>query len=312
MDTKYFVGIDVAKDHLDIAVRPNGGEWTIPNDESSAMELAKRLKEIQPEVVVLEATGGYEMTAATSLAAAGLSVAVINPRQARDFAKSTGKLAKTDKLDAQVLAHFAEAIRPEVRFLSDEQSQKLQALVTRRRQLIEMLVAEKNRSPKSHKSTQKRIQEHISWLEKELDDLDQDMRKFIQESPLWRQKDQLLQSVPGIGPITSSVLLASLPELGSLDRKKIAALVGLAPFNRDSGNMRGKRSVWGGRAHVRSIFYMATLSAIKHNPVIKQFYTRLIEVGKKPKVAITACMRKLLTIINAMIKNSTTWRNQPA
>lgn len=312
MDTKKFVGIDVAKDHLDIAVRPDGEEWTIPNDVTSAMELAIRLKNIQPEVIVLEATGGYEMTAASSLAAGGLPVAVINPRQARDFAKSTGKLAKTDKLDAQVLAHFAEAIRPEVRFLSDEQSQKLQALVTRRRQLIEMMVAEKNRSSKSHYSLQKRIQEHISWLEKELDDLDQEMQKFIQESSLWREKDQLLQSVPGIGPITSSVLLASLPELGTLDRKKIAALVGVAPFNRDSGNMRGRRSVWGGRAHVRSIFYMATLTAIKFNPVIKAFYTRLIEAGKKPKVAITACMRKLLTIINAMIKHSTAWRNQPA
>jgi transposase len=310
MDTNKYVGIDVAKDHLDIAVRPDGGEWTIPNDVTSAMELAIRLKEIQPEVIVMEATGGYEMIAASELAAAGLPVAVVNPRQVRDFARSTGKLAKTDTLDAQVLAHFGEAIHPEARFLSDEQGQKLQALVTRRRQLTEMIVAEKNRYPKSHKTVQTRIKEHIDWLKNELKDLDEDLKSFIQESSAWCGKDELLQSVPGIGPITSSVLLASLPELGVLDRKKIAALVGVAPFNRDSGKMRGKRSVWGGRAHVRSMLYMATLSATRYNPVIKQFYDRLIQAGKAPKVAITACMRKLLTILNAIIRYVRPWRTQ--
>lgn len=310
MDKMIFVGIDVAKEHLDIAIRPNGEGWSIPNDEPSAMELAQRLKTLQPEIVVMEATGGLELSVASILAIAGLPVAVINPRQVRDFAKSTGKLAKTDTLDAQVLAHFAEAIRPEVRFLSDEQGQKLQALVTRRRQIIEMLVAEKNRAHASHNTVEKRVKEHITWLEKELENLDKDLGQSIQESPLWREKDNLLQSVPGIGPITSSVLLASLPELGILDRKKIAALVGVAPFNRDSGNMRGKRSVWGGRAHVRSMLYMATLTATRFNPIIKQFYTRLIQAGKEVKVALTACMRKLLTILNAIIRHSTPWRFQ--
>jgi transposase len=243
------------------------------------MELAQRLTEIQPEVVVMEATGGDKMTAASELAAEGLPVAVINLRQARNFAKSTGKLAKTDSLDAQVLAHFAEAICPELRFLSDKQGQKLQELVTRRRQLTEMIVAEKNRSPKSHKSIQKRIKEHITWLEKELGDLDQDLGKLVGESLVWIEKDRLLQSVPGIGPITSSVLLASLPKLGILDHKKKAALVGEAPFNRDSGNMCGRRSIWRGRVHARNIFYMATLSATKYNPIIRALYTRLIEAG---------------------------------
>jgi transposase len=312
MNRLIFVGIDVAKEHLDIAVRPNGKSWTIQNNEQSTMELAQQLKELQPEVVVMEATGGLEVSVASVLAIAGLPVTVINPRQVRNFAKSTGKLAKTDTLDAQVLAHFAEAIRPEPRFLSDEQARQLQALVGRRRQVTEMLVAEKNRAHMSHQTVQKRLKEHIAWLEKELEDLDKDLRQSIQESPVWREKDQLLQSVPGIGPITSSVLLASLPELGSLDRKKIAALVGVAPFNRDSGNMRGKRSVWGGRAHVRSMLYMATLTATRHNPVIKDFYTRLIQAGKAAKVAITACMRKLLTILNAIIRHTQPWRFQPA
>jgi len=310
MDTLIFVGIDIAKEHLDIAIRPSGETWSISNDEQAVMELAQKLKELCPVVIAMEATGGLEMCVASGLTIVGLPVAVINPRQVRNFAKSTGKLAKTDTLDAQVLAHFAEAIRPEARFLSDEQGQKLQALVTRRRQIIEMLVAEKNRSHASHKTIQKRVKEHIVWLETELEDLDKNLGQFIRESPVWREKDNLLQSVPGIGPITSSVLLASLPELGSLDRKKIAALVGVAPFNRDSGNMRGKRSVWGGRSHVRSMLYLATLTATRFNPVIKKFYTRLIEAGKKPKVAITACMRKLLTILNAIIRYSQPWRFQ--
>jgi transposase len=308
MDTLIFVGIDVAKENLDIAIRPNGESWTINNEEQSTMELAKRLKEMQPEVVVMEATGGYEKAVASVLVTSGLPVAVINPRQVRDFAKSTGKLAKTDRLDAHVLAHFAEAIRPEVRSLSEVQAQRLQALVVRRRQITELLVAEKNRAHVCHKSIQGRVKKHITWLENELKELDKEMGEFIRESPVWREKDKLLQSVPGIGPITSGVLLASLPELGLLDRKKIAALVGVAPFNRDSGNLRGKRTVWGGRSHVRSMLYMATLTATRYNPIIKIFYTRLIEAGKVTKVAITACMRKLLTILNAMIRHSEPWR----
>jgi len=308
MDTLIFVGIDVAKEHLDIAVRPNGEIWTIKNDEQSAMELAIKLKELRPAVVVMEATGSYEMCVASVLSITGLPVAVVNPRQVRDFAKSTGKLAKTDTLDAHVLAHFAEAIRPEVRSLSDEQAQQLHALVVRRRQIIEMMVSEKNRAYVSHKSIQEQVRKHIEWLENELKELENDIGESIRESPVWREKDKLLQSVPGIGPITSGVLLASLPELGLLDRKKIAALVGVAPFNRDSGNMRGKRTVFGGRSHVRSMLYMATLTATRYNPVIKQFYDRLIQVGKATKVAIMACMRKLITIINAMIRYSEPWR----
>lgn len=310
METLFFVGIDIAKEHLDIAVRPSGEMWAIQNEDQSIIELAQQLKELPPVVIVMEATGGLEMSVASALALAGLPVAVINPRQARDFAKSTGKLAKTDTLDAQVLAHFAEAIRPEARFLSDEQARQLQALVGRRRQLTEMLVAEKNRAYISHKSVQQRVKDHIAWLEKELADLDNDLGQSIRESSLWREKDNLLRSVPGIGPVTSSVLLASLPELGSLDRKKIAALVGVAPFNRDSGKLRGKRTVWGGRAHVRSMLYMATLTATRFNPIIKLFYTRLIQAGKAVKVALTACMRKLLTILNAIIRHSQPWRSQ--
>lgn len=311
MNSSVFVGIDVAKDHLDIAIRPNEKVWTVQNDEKGIEELAKQLKEKDPELVVMEATGGLEMNVASALAIIGIPVAVVNPRQVRDFAKSTGKLAKTDTLDAKVLAHFAEAIRPEARFLSDEQSRQLKALIGRRRQLIEMIVSEKNRSHSSYKNVLDKVLDHISWLEESLDELDKELAQVIHNSAIWREKDKLLESVPGIGKITSSVILASLPELGTLDRKKIAALVGVAPFNRDSGTMRGKRSIWGGRAHVRCILYMATLSATRYNPVIKRFYKRLIEAGKTPKVALTACMRKLLVIINSMLRYSTSWRYQP-
>lgn len=310
MDSKLFVGIDVAKEHLDIALRPGGEHWTIANEENEVGELASKLLELKPVLVIMEATGGFEIPVASVLATAGLPVAVVNPRNVREFAKATGKLAKTDTLDAHVLAHFAEAIHPEARFLSDEQAQQLQALVTRRRQVLEMLVAEKNRIKISHKKVQKRLQEHITWLKQELQDLDKELGQAIRESPIWREKDDLLQSVPGVGPISSSVLLAGLPELGKLDRKKIAALVGVAPLNRDSGGFHGKRSIWGGRAQVRSVLYMAALSAVRFNPVIKQFYQRLISAGKKAKVALTACMRKLLTILNAIIRSGKPWINQ--
>jgi transposase len=311
MKSSVFVGIDVAKDHLDIAIRPGEKVWTVQNDEKGIEELVSQLKDDQPELVVMEATGGLEMNVASALSIVGIPVAVINPRQVRDFAKSTGKLAKTDTLDAKVLAHFAEAIHPEARFLSDEQARQLKALVGRRRQLIEMIVSEKNRSHSCYKNVLDKVLDHIAWLEESLEELDKELAQVIHDSAVWREKDLLLESVPGIGKITSGVILASLPELGTLDRKKIAALVGVAPFNRDSGTMRGKRSIWGGRAHVRCILYMATLSATRYNPVIKRFYNRLIEAGKTPKVALTACMRKLLVIINSMLRYSTTWRYQP-
>jgi transposase len=310
MDPKGYVGIDVAKDHLDIAIRPSGEHWTIEYTEEQIGELATRLKKEAVELVVMEATGGFEIEIATTLALVGLAVAVVNPRQVRDFAKSTGRLAKTDRLDAQIIAHFGEAIRPEARFLSDDQARQLEALVTRRRQLVEMLVAEKNRLRITHKKLQNRVQEHIEWLEQGLNDIDQDLNRSIRESPIWREKDDLLRSVPGIGPVSASVLLASLPELGRLDRKKIAALVGVAPFNRDSGTLRGKRSIWGGRADVRSVLYMAALSATRFNPVIKEFYQRLRKAGKETKVALTACMRKLLTILNAIIHYATPWKSE--
>ena len=310
MDTKRYVGIDVAKDHLDIAIRPSGEHWTIEYTQEQIEKLAARLKKEAVELVVMEATGGFEIEVATILALVGLAVSVVNPRQVRDFGKSTGKLAKTDRLDAQLIAHFGEAIRPEARFLSDEQARQLEAMVIRRRQLVEMLVAEKNRLRITHKQLQKRVQEHIGWLEKELDDIEKDLNRSIRESPIWREKDDLLRSVPGIGPVSASVLLASLPELGQLDRKKIAALVGVAPFNRDSGKLRGKRSIWGGRADVRSVLYMAALSATRFNPVIREFYQRLRKVGKETKVALTACMRKLLTILNASLHYSTPWKTE--
>ena len=311
MDTKSYIGVDVAKDHLDVAIRPEGKIWTIQNNDKEIKELVTQIQETSPELIVMEATGGLEINVASSLALTGLPVAVVNPRQVRDFAKSTGKLAKTDTLDAQVLAHFAEAVHPEPRFLSDERSRFLKAMIVRRRQIIEMCVSEKNRLRLCNKATREGIIEHITWLEESLKNLDEELAQAIQTSPIWREKDKLLQSVPGIGKVTTSVLLASLPELGTLDRKKIAALVGVAPFNRDSGTMRGRRSIWGGRAQVRCILYMAALSATRYNPVIKRFYNRLIDVGKTPKVALTACMRKLLVIINSMLRHSSVWRYQP-
>jgi transposase len=308
--TPVFVGIDVSKAHLDIAVRPGGAQWQVENQAEGIAELVGRLQGLHPSLIVLEATGGLEVEVTAMIAAAGLGVAVINPRQARAFAKSLGKLAKTDKIDAGILAHFADAIRPEPRTLPDEETVQLQALITRRRQVVEMLVAEKNRVYLAHKTVQARLKQHIVWLSEELEDLNQQMRDKLQHSPLWREKDELLRSVPGVGPVLSTTLLAELPELGKLDRKKIAALVGVAPFNRDSGFMKGKRAIWGGRASVRTVLYMAIHSARRFNPVIKTFYDRLIQAGKLRKVALTACMRKMLTILNAMVASGTPW--QPA
>ena len=307
-----FVGIDVSKAKLDIAVRPSGARWQVDNNDGGIASLQQKLAELGPTLIVVESTGGYETAGVAVLAGVGFPVAVINPRQARDFAKSLGRLAKTDKIDAMVLAHFAEAIRPEPRMLPDEQTRQLQAWVVRRRQLIEMLVMEKNRLGQSHKQLRPRVKEHIDWLENELAIVDEDIRTSLRNSPIWREQEDLLCSVPGVGPVLSVTLLAELPELGQLDRKKIAALVGVAPYNCDSGQMHGRRAIWGGRAAVRSVLYMAALSAKRFNPIIRTFYDRLLAVGKPAKVALTACMRKLLTILNSMMRSMTRWQPQKA
>jgi transposase len=308
METKeIYAGIDVAKDSLDIAVHLSQQRWNFANNNKGIDQAVACLQELSPTLVVLEATGGIELPIAASLAVAGIPVAVVNPRQARDFAKATGKLAKTDAIDAQVLAQFAAAIHPTPRPLPDATAQEFGALLTRRRQVVEMLTAEKNRSLPAHKSVKERIQVHISWLEQELADIDRELDQAIRESPLWREKDSLLQSVPGVGRILSATLLAQLPELDTLNRKQVAALVGVAPLNRDSGKFRGKRTVWGGRACVRAVLYMATLAAVRYNPVIKDFHARLSAAGKPGKVVITACMRKLLTILNAILRHRTPW-----
>jgi transposase len=307
-----FVGIDVSKDRLDVALRPTPDRWAVANDQSGIARLVARLRSQAPMLIVLEATGGLEIPLTSELAAAGLPVVVVNPRQVRDFAKATGRLAKTDTLDASVLAQFAEAVRPALRPLPDAQTQALSALLTRRRQLIEMCTAEKNRLGTAPTPVRKGIRAHITWLEGRLADLDEELADTIRESPLWRDKDDLLQSTPGVGPVLARTLLASLPELGTLTRQQIAALVGVAPLNRDSGTFRGKRRVWGGRAHVRAALYMSALVATRFNPVIRVFYQRLCAAGKAKKVALTACMRKLLTMLNAMLKHQTPWRKHYA
>jgi transposase len=303
-----YIGIDVAKDHLDVAVRPGDERWRVRNQEPEIGELVERLTRLAPALIVLEPTGGYERAVTGALAAAGLAVALVNPRQVRDFAKATGRLAKTDALDAQVLAHLAEAVRPPVRPLPDEQTQGLAATLERRRQLVTMLTAEKNRRQIAPSPLQQRITAHITWLETELAAIDGDLDQAIRASEIWAKQDALLQSVPGIGPVVSRTLLACLPELGKLSRQQLAGLVGVAPLNRDSGTHQGKRAVWGGRAHVRTALYMAALVATRTNPVLREFYERLVAAGKPKKVALTACMRKLLTTLNAMLRDQTKWR----
>lgn len=305
--TAPFVGIDVSKHQLDIALHPSGEAWTVAYDEPEVSALGTRLRALAPTLIVLEATGGLEGPVVGALAAAGLPVAVVNPRQIRDFARATGLLAKTDRLDAQVLAQFAAAVRPALRPLPDAQAQELTALVQRRRQLVEMLTAEKTRLPLAARRIRPQVQAHIDWLHAQLAQFDDDLRQLIRTSPLWRAKDDLLRSAPGVGPVLAATLLAALPELGTLTRRQIAALVGVAPLNRDSGTLRGRRTVWGGRAQVRAVLYMGTLVAIRHNGVLAAFYQRLRAVGKAPKLALTACMRKLLTILNAMLTHHTRW-----
>lgn len=302
-----YVGIDVAKARLDIAVRPTGEGWSSPYDEAAVAALVSQLRQMEPAMVLLEASGGMELPLVAALATAGLPVVVINPRQVRDFAKATGKLAKTDALDAQVLAHFAEVVQPPVRPLRDRETQALNSLMARRHQVMGMLVAEKNRLRSATGAVAPRIEAHIEWLEWELDDLDQGLRQALQQSPVWREKDDLLRSVPGVGEQLSFTLLAYLPELGTLDRRQIAALVGVAPFNRDSGALRGKRAVWGGRSRVRGALYMGALVASRHNPVIRDWYHRRLAAGKPKKLALTACMRKLLTILNSILKHRSPW-----
>lgn len=306
--SEVFIGIDVSKQSLDVAVRPGGEQWRENNSKRGIDSLVDKLQRLSPTLVVLEATGGLQRPAVAALVLAGVPVAVVNPRQARDFTKAIGRLAKTDSLDAAVLAHFAEAVRPQPRPLPDATTRSLDDLVTRRRQLVQMRTAERNRlSCSPARRVAKGIEAHIRWLEKQLAKLDDDMDELLRSSPVWLEKEQLLRSVPGVGPITSRTLLAQLPELGSLSSKQIAALVGVAPLNRDSGSSRGKRTIWGGRSAVRTSLYMATLVAVRFNPILQAFHQRLVAAGKKPKVALVACMRKLLVILNAMVKHGTPW-----
>ena len=298
-----YVGIDVAKAQVDVAVRPTGQRWVVSFDETGVGELVSQMEDLSPALVLLEASGGLELPLVAALAAAALPVVVVNPRQVRDFARATGTLAKTDALDAAVLAHFAEAVRPPVRPLRDAETQALNSLTARRHQVMIMLVSEKNRLSSATIAVRPRIEAHIAWLERELDDLDEGLRQTLRQSPVWREKEDLLRTVPGVGEQLSLTLLAYLPELGTLDRRKIAALVGVAPFNRDSGTLRGKRTVWGGRARIRAVLYMGALVASRHNPVIRDFYQRLLAAGKPKKLALIACMRKLLVILNSMLKH---------
>ena len=302
-----YVGIDVSKERMDVAARPTGTIWSVSYDSDGVDGLVAQLKELKPAGVITESTGGLELPLVAVLAAASLPVAVVNPRQVRDFAKSTGQLAKTDRLDAQVLAHFGEAVSPPMRPLRDADTQALGAVLARRRQVVGIVVAEKHRLSRAVPEFRPCIEAHVSWLKQELNDLDTDLRQKIQHSPVWREKDDLLRSVPGVGPQVSLTLLAYLPELGTLNRKQIAALVGVAPFNRDSGPHRGKRSAWDGRATVRSTLYMGALVASRCNPVLRDFYQRLLEAGKPKKVALTACARKLLTIFNTMARTGVHW-----
>ena len=304
-----YVGIDVSKARVDLAVRPGGDTLEVSNDATGIQALVARMQQLNPTALVLEASGGLELPLVAALAAASLPVVVVNPRQVRDFAKATGRLAKTDSLDAAVLAHFAEAVRPPLRPLRDADTQVLNSLVARRQQVMTMLVAERNRLSSAAMAVRPRIETHIDWLKQELDDLDQSLRQTLLQSPVWREKDDLLRSVPGIGDQISLTLLAYLPELGTLNRRQIAALVGVAPFNRDSGTLRGKRTVWGGRARVRTALYMGAMVASRFNPVIRDFYQRLLSAGKPKKLALIACMRKLLVILNSMLMHGSSWNH---
>jgi transposase len=305
-----FIGIDVAKHRLEVHVRPSGESFAMGYGEEEVAVLVGRLAALEPTLIVLEATGGMEVRLAAALAAAGLPVAVVNPRQVRAFARATGRLAKTDRLDAQAIARFAEAVRPAVRPLPDEATRHLGALVARRRQLLAMLVAERNRRQAADPALHQRLDAHLRWLEEALAEIESAIDGTVRRSPIWRAKEELLRSVPGVGPVSARTLLAELPELGSLTRRQAAALVGVAPFSRDSGRMRGRRTVWGGRAPLRACLYMAAVAAARGgNPLIAGFYKRLRLAGKPAKVALTACMRKLVVTLNAMLRTDTTWKS---
>lgn len=302
-----WVGIDVAKAELVVAIAPQDEVFTVENREDAVTALVVRLRKVKPQRIVLEATGGYETLVATALAAAQLPVAVVNPRQVRDFARSTGQLAKTDTIDAGILAAFAQAVQVEVRPLPDQEARALHAVVSRRRQVVEMLAAERQRLPLADRAVAPSIREMIRVLERQVQDLDDDLQQRLRESPVWREAQDLLKSIPGVGDVLAATLLALLPELGQLNRKAIAKLVGVAPLNRDSGQWRGKRQVWGGRGPVRGVLYMAALVGTRFNPVLKRFYERLLAAGKPKKLALTACMHKLLLILNAVLRTHQPW-----
>jgi transposase len=296
---------------LDVAVYPTGAHWATSNDELGIGELVERVRALAPMLIVLEASGGYETPVLARLASAGLPVVAVNPRQVRDFARSTGQLAKTDTLDAQVLAQFAAVVQPELRPLPDAATRALSALLARRRQLVEMRTAESNRLGRALDAVRPEIREHLRYLDKRIRELDRELHDRLRGSPAWRAKDDLLRSIPGVGPVLSTTLLAEVPELGTLGHKQLAALIGVAPLNRDSGRWRGRRSIWGGRAHVRAVLYMAAATAARHNPACRALYERLTQAGKAPQVAIVACMHKLLRICNAIIRQNTAWGYQP-
>jgi transposase len=306
--SEVFIGVYVSKERLDVAVAPSGETISFANSEDGIALLSDFLTPKNPELVLFEATGGWEMNAVHHLAAQRLPLVVLNPRQVRDFAKATGQLAKTDAIDARILARFGQAVRPEVRPLKSEELRKLDALITRRRQISGMITAEQNRWVSAPEWIRPDIEELIAILQKRLAAINRELNKLIRKSPLWREKDKLLQSFPGVGPVTAASLIADLPELGSLTRRQIAALVGLAPLNCDSGTHKGKRKIWGGRAALRAALYMCAVTASQHNPVIRPFYQKLLRAGKPSKVALTACMRRILVILNAMMKSQTCWQ----
>jgi len=305
------IGIDVSQATLDVAVYPTGEQWRTSNDDAGISQLVERVTALAPGRIVLEATAGYELPLLDALGSASLPVVAANPRQVRDFARATGRLAKTDALDAQVLAQFAAVVRPKLRPLPDAATRELSAMLARRRQLVEMRTAESNRLATALERVRPEIREHLRYLDKRIKAADRELHDLLQASPLWREKEDLLRSIPGVGPVLTTTLLADVPELGTLGHKPLAALVGVAPLNRDSGRWHGKRSIWGGRAYVRAVLYMATIAAVRHNLVLKALYARLKLAGKPHQVAMTACMHKLLRICNAILTQHTPWRYQP-
>jgi len=306
------IGIDVSQATLDVAVFPSGEQWQVSNAEGGIGQLVARLQALAPQRIVLEATAGYELPLLAALGAADLPVVAVNPRQVRDFARATGRLAKTDALDAHVLAQFAAVVRPKLRPLPDSATRELSALLARRRQLVDMRTAESNRVHTALERVRPEIREHLRYLDKRIKELDRELHDRLRASPLWREQENLLRGIPGVGPVLSATLLADVPELGTLPDKEMTALIGLAPLNRDSGRWRGKRSIWGGRAYVRGVLYMATVAAIRHNPVLQALYERLKGAGKPHQVAMVACMHKLLIICNAILRHRTPWMYQPS